>query len=349
MISFHSKKKKERTTEIKSKTYARLSTIFPRSVIKRYAMLLEYADMEDVDPRAYVGLSLTFPMMMGVLFFFITQFLGLQILWSAVAGVAVAVIIAAYFYLHLVLAADSRARRIEQILPDALQLVSANVRAGMTIDKALWLTARPELGTFEKELRIMAAQTLGGKPLKDALLGSGKRVKSAMFHRAMLLLVQGIQLGGELAGLLTEISKDIRQQQALRKEINAATTMYTLFIVFASVFAAPLLFAVSTFYVETTQQLWQGQIGSNLQGVGGNIGLKLFTVTTATITPDDVRLFSLAAIIMTTFFGALTLGLIRDGYAKRGLRLAPVFVSVALAVNFFGYLFIKSTFGSFLA
>lgn len=157
MISFHSKKKKERTTEIKSKTYARLSTIFPRSVIKRYAMLLEYADMEDVDPRAYVGLSLTFPMMMGVLFFFITQFLGLQILWSAVAGVAVAVIIAAYFYLHLVLAADSRARRIEQILPDALQLVSANVRAGMTIDKALWLTARPELGTFEKELRIMAS------------------------------------------------------------------------------------------------------------------------------------------------------------------------------------------------
>lgn len=338
------KKKKRR----KSRVYIRLSALFPKRLIKKYEQMLIYADMEDVDPRVYVGFSFTFPMIMGIMAFFIAQFLGLEVLWSLICALVVTVALTVLFYLNLILQADSRARNIEQILPEALQLVSANVRAGMTVDRALWLTARPEFGAFEKELRRMAAQTLGGKPLQDALGDSGKRVKSRIFQRALILIVQGIQLGGKLADLLTEIAKDIRQTQALRREINAATTMYMIFIIFASVLAAPMLFAVSTFYVETTTELWAGQVGGGLGDVGQDIGLNVFELsgTEMIITPEEVRFFALASIIITTFFSALILGLIREGHAKRGVKFIPLFMLTALSVYFIGYWVIRSLFGA---
>jgi len=337
------KKKKEKK---KRKLYIRISSILPRGLVDRFEKLLIYADM-DVDPRTYLGFIISLPAFIAVFVFFMTNiFLSLTTLLSLASGILAYIIMFAVLYMHLVILADTRAKRIDLMLPESLQLVSANVRAGMTIDKALWMTARPEFGPLEKELRKMAAQTLGGRPITNALKEASKRVKSKVFNRAMLLLTQGIELGGELSGLLSEIAQDIRQAEILRKEIAAVTAMYTIFILFASVLAAPALFAVSTFYVESTAKLWTGAISEE---VGEGIGVSLFQVSGLSITPDDVKLFSLSSIMLTTFFSALILGLIRDGKAKRGVKFIPVFMFTALGVYFITYMVIGGLFGSLLA
>jgi Flp pilus assembly protein TadB len=345
------KRKIDVKTHYGGRIYRRIAAIFPRSIVNYYSKMLIYADIEEVDPRVYFGFSVAFPMLVGIFTYFALTFFVADPLVLGLGAVTGGVLAFTYLWLHLLLLADAKAKAIEKVLPDALQLVSANVRAGMTIDKALWLTARPEFGPLEKELRKMAAQTLGGKTLQDSLSEATTRVKSRVFVRAMLLLQQGIQLGGELGGLLTQIAIDVKETEALKKEINAATTTYTLFIVFASVVAAPALFAVSTFYVETTSQLWEGQIASNIEGVGSNIGLSIFKIGSGgetLITAEEVRLFATAAILITTIFGGLTLGLIKEGHAKRGVKYVLPFAVTALLIYYGGYYVISSALGGIL-
>jgi pilus assembly protein TadC len=49
-----------------------------------------------------------------------------------------------------------RTKEIEEVLPEFLQLTSANISAGMTIDRALWFAVRPKFGVLAKEIEEVA-------------------------------------------------------------------------------------------------------------------------------------------------------------------------------------------------
>lgn len=326
--------------------FVKISSIVPIGVIRSYERMLTYAGMGDVSPRAFIGYSLTLAAFVSAIVF-VASFIAFAFdaFLSMMFAGAFFVIMSSMSYVYLNVVADSRAHEIEKVLPDVLQLVSANIQAGMTIDNALWLCAKPEFGEFEEEIQRMAAQTLAGKTLIEALHDLSLRVHSVIVDRAVMLLIQGIQLGGEIAHLLVQIAADIRTSQALRNEINAATAMYSLFIMFASVLAAPALFAVSSFYVETTSLLW----GSRVGGMGASeASMSVLQLKGASISPDDVKLFAILAIIITTFFASLLMGLINSGEAKKGLKFMPFFILGALGVHFIGYSVIKSLFGSII-
>ncbi|MFQ6055173.1 MAG: type II secretion system F family protein, partial [Methanosarcinales archaeon] len=141
-------------------------------------------------------------------------------------------------------------------LPDVLQLISANVRAGMTVDKAIWLSARPEFGILEEEVRKVGAKTMGGKPINLALKEMSKKIKSKILDRTVKLIIEGIESGGDLAKLLDETSSNIRTTQSLRKEIRSSVMMYSIFILFAAVLGAPMLQLV-LLLVDLVLQEWQ--------------------------------------------------------------------------------------------
>lgn len=333
------------------KVYVKVSSIVPKSVVKDYEQILIAADLP-INARVYIGFTILLSVLAG---FVGTMFLltfGLEALYALPLGITVLMGLMAFFYFRILLAADARAMQIELYLPEALQLISANIRAGMTVDKALWLCARPEFGPFEKELRKMAAETLGGKPVTQALTESAKRVKSLSLDRAYRLLIQGIHLGGAIANLLTEIASDLRTNAALRSEITAATTMYTIFIIFASVMAAPMLFAVSSFYVQATSKIWASQateMSTQFVGTGQQTQVSVLKVSPEQVlTYEEVRLFALACIIITTFFGSLTIGLIKYGESRRGIKYVPLFMTAALLVYFIGFWVVSSAFGEIL-
>jgi Flp pilus assembly protein TadB len=331
------------------KFYTRFAAFLPKKIEKSFEEQIVYADVE-VHHRNYIGFAFFLSICAGFVLFLIAPLLHFPIWLAAISALLAFFLIFASFYAHLLILADSKAKHVEEVLPDALQLISANIRAGMTIDKAVWLCAKPEFGVFEKELRMIAAKVVGGKPFGEALMETTKRVKSAILEKAFRLIVEGIELGGAIANLLSEISADVKNTQLLQKEINATVAMYTMFIVFASVLAAPMLFAVSTFYVQTTTKLWSEQITGVTEQFAavGTTGPKLFSVGAMAITYDEVIMFSIACILITTFFGALTIGLIKHGAAKRGIKYAPLFVSIALLIYYGGYIILKSMFGALL-
>lgn len=94
-------------------------------------------------------------------------------------------------YLILVVVADKRAREIEESLPDALILISSNLRAGMMMDKAIWSAIRPEFGPLEEEISDLGKDVVGGKSFSEALVNMGKGINSEIVRQAVRLIDEG--------------------------------------------------------------------------------------------------------------------------------------------------------------
>lgn len=337
------------------KIFVKASLFLPENLIASFERMMTQGGFA-VSAREYAGYALVLSVFVAIIAFQFSSFFIGQV-YAVGVGVFSFGLLMALFYLLIMLTADNRARKIEDVLPDALQMMSANIRAGMTIENAIWMAAKPELGPLEEEIRIVSGKAFGGKPITDALLDMSTRVRSRMLERAVKLLNEGMQLGGELAPLLDEVARDLKMNRMLSKEIASATTMYMIFIVFTAVIASPVMFAASVYYAQmsyfiSNQQGMQTDMTSG--GVAGTGGVSFGGGLTGmiaggkkgdTITPDEVFQFAVACIILTTFFGALTLSEIRYGKLTRGLQYIPVFMITALLIFFVTNSALKSMFG----
>jgi flagellar protein FlaJ len=255
-----------------------------------------------------------------------------------------------FTYIVFMFIADSRANQIENVLPDALQLMSANVRAGMTIDRAIWLSARPEFGVLEEEIKMVGSRTMGGKSLKVALSEMSKTIKSKLLDRTVKLLLEGIDSGGEMAHLLEEIASNIRVTQTLKKEIKSSVMSYSIFIFFAAVIAAPFLFSISIFFVDTMTNLWgSAGVGASVTSGSTGMGGMFQKAQGPQISADDLFWFSITALAVTGFFGSLTISLIQSGKEKNGLKLVPIMIAASITILIVSTTIVKLLFKGFFA
>lgn len=305
--------------------------------------VLRYAGMEDVSSLEFSGFMFVYSAILGIIVF-IVSYLFFDFLIAITASVASFIGFQTFLYVLLVLVMDSRTRQIEEVLADALQLMSANVRAGMTLDRAIWLSGRPEFGPLEEEIKLFGSEVLGGVSMVDALRNIKTRVNSDLLGRTLKLMEEGIRSGGEMAHLLDETAIDIRKIQVMRREIRSNVIMYSMFIMFASVMGAPLLFAVSVYFIEMISGFWSEQVGE----IPTDMSSGFMKMTGPQIQASDMVLFAVACIMLTTVFGSIIIGLIQTGKEKRGLKYIPLLTGTALTVFFAVRFVITSLFGNLL-
>jgi flagellar protein FlaJ len=336
-------------------TYRKISSVFPKNLVPKVARLIVQGGFEDIDARTFLGFALFFSSCVAVITFFLAPLFFAETAIQLGLALFSLVACAAMFYLLLVMSADARARQIEDIWPVALQIISANIKAGMTLENAIWSAARPEFGQLKDEINRMSADAFGGIPITQTLNNMTERVNSTIMNRSIRLINEGIMLGGQMASLLDQVAADIRANQLLQKEIATTTLTYSIFIVFAAVVASPILFSVSTFYAQLNENIMDkrassqdsSQLSALAQKQGRvNLPMAFGTGGTSSIKAAESRNFALASIAITTFFSSLILGLIRTGKATRGIKYAPVFVTTALVIYLSFTAFLQSTFGT---
>lgn len=331
---------------MKYEIYKRIEYFTPKSYKERLRKEMIYAGFDEKVTNKFIGFSILFTVFVALVVGFILWLLAFGWL-GIVIGVVSGLIFIAVINMLVILIADSRSAQIELVLPDALQLMSANVRAGMTVDKAIWLAARPEFGILEEEIRRVGAKSIGGESIKEALTEMSNRIKSTILDRAVKLIIEGIESGGELAKLLEETSLNIRTSQALKKEIQASVMMYVMFIVFAAVVGAPLLYAISLYFVETMGRLWGSQALAIPQDVPQTFGTTGFAakISAPQVSPTELLYFAITSMLITTFFGSIIIGLIQYGEEKKGFKYIPLLVAGALGVFFVVRLVVGLLFG----
>ncbi|MBI2128782.1 type II secretion system F family protein [Candidatus Woesearchaeota archaeon] len=232
------------------------------------------------------------------------------------------------FYVFLDLKIFKRKVTIEQVLPDFLQLTASNVRAGMPIDRALWSAIRPRFGVLAKEIEDVAKETMSGEDLEDALQRFSDRYDSDTLKRSVTLIIEGINSGGEIADLLNKIALNIKESQTIKKEMSANVTTYMIFITFATILAAPFLFALSGQLLTIINKM------TGIAGAGSNSAAIGFPISfsNVAITPSDFRIFAICSLLVTSFFSAVIVAIINKGDVKSGIKYVPVFMVTSLLI-----------------
>jgi len=69
--------------------------------------------------------------------------------------------------------------KIETVFPDFLQLVASNLRAGITVDRAMLLSARPEFAPLDKEILQSGRDISTGKPISMPV---GEHIRGRLFN-----------------------------------------------------------------------------------------------------------------------------------------------------------------------
>ncbi|MBW2999813.1 type II secretion system F family protein [Candidatus Woesearchaeota archaeon] len=241
------------------------------------------------------------------------------------------------FFIWLATRIEGRSRQADTVLPDALQMMASNIRAGMTPDVALLLAARPEFGAFAFEIRMAAKEAMTGKTLEESLLEISKRIRSKTLSRTLNLIVEGMRSGGSLASLLEETSMDLRNALMLMREIKANVMAYFVFILMAVGLGAPMLFGVSMTMVEVMTEMT-----SKITIPEGASGIMTLQPSEESLDVEFINLFALAAIGITVFFGSITLGVIEAGKELDGLKYI-FFLAILTYGVFFGVKALVST------
>ncbi len=312
--------------------YQRITSLLPEGVIESFRKELNYVGIH-VEGKRFVGFLVLFGLGIATaiainlyLFFNMPVYASFFLVFAIFCG-------GVYFWIDQM--AEGSGRRVERVLPDVLELIASNIRAGLTTERAIFTSARPEFGLLSRELREASKEILSGERMDTALMKLPSKIKSDVLERTVWLLVQGMKGGGQMADLLIQLGSDLREENAMQDEIKANISMYVLLIFFAAAFGAPMLFGISSIIVgmlaEQTAELpitaEQMAQYSQMSPIG-----RFFGVPTVGITEEFVTFFAAIALILTAIFASFTIGAISAGSEKKGVKFLPIILFIGLGL-----------------
>ena len=242
-------------------------------------------------------------------------------------------------YFMLVILIDTKARKVEQSLPNALQLTAANLHAGMTLDKALLLSSRPEFGSLKDELDLVGKKISLGENFSSALQNTAARIRSKKLARAVELINIGLSSGGELAKLLESTAANLREQFLVDKKIKASISMYIIFIFAAAGIISPILFGLSTFLVDIIKTTFaQVEIPTSVATLP-------IAFSALPLSSEFLQNFIVVFVITNSFMASSLLGLIEKGKAREGFRYFIPMVLLGVPLFYLSHYLIKQLLG----
>src|SRR3989338_11338615 len=173
--------------------YRNVSHLLPVGLRAALVDFLRYSSLKK-DYDIFIGFVTFISLFSGLLIGAFAQLVFQRFFFLFFIGITL--LINGFAYLSILFVVDKKARFIEASLPDALQLMASNLRAGMTPERALILSSRPEFGPLKFEIDIVGRKVTLGKNTGLALMEMAKRVHSKRLVRAVELINSGLDSGG---------------------------------------------------------------------------------------------------------------------------------------------------------
>lgn len=270
----------------------------------------------------------------------ITQLI-LIFFFFAVTNLLLAVIIGLIMYFFVDLKIFSRTQKMEQVLPDFLEMVGTNLRGGMSFEQSLWASITPEFSVLADEISLTAKKVLTGTELSVALNEFSQKYDSDTLKRTMSLIVGEIDSGGAIADVLDRIIMDMKETRKLRQEMATAVLSYMIFIAAVVIVIGPGLFALS-FNIMTIIAEFASRLAVASEG-GGVLPVN-FTV----MQPDagGFMAFSLLAIILISVSSSMIVAILEKGKVRSGIKYMPIFVGSSIGFYFIFFAILKAVFAA---
>jgi flagellar protein FlaJ len=248
---------------------------------------------------------------------------------------------------YLLMKADDRRRKLETALPDFLTLVASNIKAGMSLDQAMWYSAKPEFGVLSDEVKANIKSSFSGESLEDTLDKLSSRFDSKTFTRTILLLKQATATGGELTDVLERTSEDVRNTIIMKKEIAASLVLYEIFVLFAAIVGTPFLFAVASKLIEIFERIAPAAGGGLSSTAGGPFStFSSVSFSGPAISSSDFFWFTIPTIFVTALISSFIVSVIRTGAKNQGMKYFPFVLVLSYIVYFIVINIVESFFAA---
>ena len=137
-----------------------------------------------------------------------------------IVRIAIAAVVALLPYLYVTRAKAKRLDRIEQQLPDALDLMGRALRAGHAFPTALKMVGDEMNDPIAAEFRVAFDEVNFGIAMPEALMNLATRVPSTDLRYFVIAVLIQRETGGNLSELLASISAIIRDRLKLMGQVK---------------------------------------------------------------------------------------------------------------------------------
>ncbi len=231
-----------------------------------------------------------------------------------------------------------KVREIEENLPDALKQMASTLRSGGTYEVALREVVYSDYGELSKQFAHVLKDLESGMDLRRAFERLAGRVPSEDLRRMVTIMLDAIQMGGGLAGVLEDIAEDLRELNKIKTERKVRTAMQTIFIMLLSTVLGPFIFGAASGLMDYMAELGKEfsskgllspeNVESSLAGIHAIQGMILFYT------------------IFQAVAAALIVSMIREGRPASGLRNAAFYMFFAYVFLFVGKTLVITLLGS---
>ena len=291
--------------------------------------------VDNIVPEKYLSKLQEF-LLSGAIFSDASQILAILILFIllseiilcvfiAVMGLPVSLLIIPLFsipglFTYVIVQQEKRAQEIERTAPDFLRQLSSMLQVGLSFENAMEDMAKYGEGPLYDEMRRTIIEIRMGRNFDDAWRAMSVRLKSRDLERVFGIILDGRKSGSSISNVLSDVSDDLRDLIALKRERKSAVMMSIMFLLISAVIATPFAIGMVSVYAGFMQ----------------NYGMASDIIFTAPVAGE-------LYLIIHSVLVAFIISIIMYGELKKGIKF-----SLPLAAASFGIFYVISTFGGSL-
>ncbi len=214
----------------------------------------------------------------------------------------------------------NKARKMEESFPRFLRDIAEAKRAGMTIPKAIELSAETDYGPLTKEIKQLRNQLSWGVPFPEAMKMLAERIKySTYIRRGLAILLEAYYAGGKIADTMEAVSESTRELKEVEKQRESILQQQLLIIYLIHFIFIGILVALYRILIPLLS--FQGTGDTSLIssfGGGESPGVEFYKL-----------LFFLTMTIQSISNG-LVAGVTKEGHITAGIKHAGIMLVISL-------------------
>jgi flagellar protein FlaJ len=243
-------------------------------------------------------------------------------------ALGICVIIGVLPFVTSVIIQTEREKSKEAMFLEFSRNLVESVKAGTPISRSILNLKGKDYGPLTPHVDKLANQIALGIPVKDALEVFAKDINNKTISRAVTLISEAEQAGGEIGNILENVAKSVSQSDKLKKERKAA--IYTLvvqgYIIFLIFIVIMLIMQFKILPMLTVFDEMEGGEDADFSDVGGlSLG--------GGIDAEELARPFLYLLLVQGFFVGLTIGKLAEGSIRAGIKHSFILVCMAWLIS----------------
>ena len=151
-------------------------------------------------------------------------------------------------YTYVSVKQEQNTSKIEQSAPDFLRQLSSMLKVGLSFENAMEDMSKYGEGPLYDEMRRTILEIRMGRNFDEAWIAMSKRLKSRELERIFIIILDGRKSGSSMADVIMNVSNDLRDLLAIKRERKSTVMMSVMFLLISAVIATPFALGMVSVY-----------------------------------------------------------------------------------------------------